>query len=1123
MKELTIQHIPGSDNEAARVRVNYRRDPNAQPQEREAEFRFSVEPNDRGDIQWYLEEFLHYPWGEFLTRAERVKELMIRLGQDLFEAVFDDRETAALYAHIADDLGNTRIVIHAADPVGISLPWELIRDPVKAEFGDLARLAHSFVRSQPNLIFDTPTPSDREAFNILLVICRPGGPDGDIPFQSLARPLVELFREHKERIHLDVLRPPTFEQLSRVLSDKPDFYHALHFDGHGAFPQGCGTASEQGLLLFEGEDDKPRREITGEELGGLIAGKRVPIVLLDACQSGMTRPESLYLSVGNQILKAGAGGVVAMTYSVYVQTAVRFMARLYQGLANGEQLARAVSNGREELRSHPQRVSPIGDIELKDWMVPVLFEAAPIQVLEPRDELRLDTSVLEDRQVRAGAEIDCPDAPAYGFVGRDNVTLELERSFQTETTVLMQGMAGVGKTEMAMGFARWLAETGGLDGPIFFFKFENYLPLAQVCDRVGQLFNVDIKRQMGTEWHLLDAVQRRGLALDILKQVPCLMIWDNFEPVHGFPEGTESAWTPEEQEELRKFLRDLSNGRTKVLITSRRDEGWLGNIYRRVELSGLKLIEAQDLALRVLRRAGLNVEQIRSLDDYNDLLQYLRGNPLAIQVIIPELKRTSAEDLLNKLRTGEATFTRDDPWQGRERSLTASLTYRLDALDETLRRRLGILALFQGLVDADLLAYMCSKVEGAPDLLQGLGKDDWIRLLDSAAEVGLLRQIGKGLYTVHPALPWFFHDLLEQAFPGQDEWFERAYAKAYSQYGAYLHQMFDRSAESAMSLLAAEEDNLTHALGFARKRERWNDMHGILYGMMRLLTMQGRWVEWERLITNMEQDVTDPDGNTVQGGEGLFRALLGHRSRAVQYRRDFVGAEAILLRLKDHYEGAGDDRNVATALHQLGRIAEERREFAEAERWYRQSLGIEERIGNEHGQAATLHQLGIIAEERRDFDGAEGWYRQSLAIKERIGNEHGQAITLHQLGRIAQERRDFAEAERWYRQSLAIEERIGNEHGQAISLHQLGRIAEERRDFAEAEQWYRQSLAIKERIGNEHGQAGTLHQLGRIAEEQDDITRAISLYEQAEAIYVRLNDPHNLGIVRSSLDRVRGK
>ena len=1158
MKELTIHHIASEETLSARVRVSYRPQEGAQAQERETEFTFAVTEEQRRLIQWYLEEYLLYPWGELRQRASRVEELMTQLGEELFQAVFDNRETAALYAHVADDLPDSRIVIHAGEPEGIALPWELMRDPTRGEYGDLARLAHAFVRSQPDLIFQPPpAPSDDKTFNILMVICRPGGPEGDVPFQSVARPLLELFRPHRDRIRLEILRPPTFEQLSRVLSDKPNFYHVLHFDGHGAFPQAAGA---NGLLLFEGEDDQPR-PVTGAELGGLLAGKNVPVVLLNACQSGMTHPETIYQSVGNELLKAGTRGVVAMAYSVYVQSAVRFMARLYESLIKGDELARAVALGREDLRSHPQRLSPIGEVPLRDWMVPILFEAAPVSaVTASLAELRLNPIFLQDQQATAGAEIDCPEPPAFGFVGRDGVILDLERALQKEEIILLEGMAGVGKTETATGFARWRAETSGLGGPIFFFRFEHYLPLAQVCDRVGQVFGAEIKQQLQIEWQLLDPAQRREVALSVLKQLPCMLIWDNFEPVAGFPSGTESVWKEHEQKELRDFLRDLRGGKTKVLLSSRRNEPWLGNIYRRVELGGLKLGEAQELAVRVLQRAGLNAQQIKSLPQYNDLLKYLRGNPLAIQAILPELKRTAPDGLLRSLQGGEVKLSEDDPAQGRERSLSASLTYRLDALGVTLRQRLGVLAMFQGFVDADVLGYMC-KVDGAPEPINGLGRAEWISILESATEVGLLRRLGEGCYGVHPALPWFFHDLLREGFPKHFDWLENAFASAYGAYGHYLMSLFKRQAQTAMSLLSAEEGNLTHALRIARRRELWTEVSGVLYGLNQLFTTQGRWIEWERLITQMQAEVTGANGEPLEGRADLWIALLGHRSEIADYRRDFDTSQAVYMSLEKHYKQAGDDRNhgvalnrlgmiaqerrqfdeaercyrqslairerigdeqgQAACLHQLGRIAQERRQLDEAERWYRRSLVITEGLGDEGGQATTLHQLGRIAGERRQFEEAERWYRQSLAIKERIGNEQGQAISLHQLGTIAQERRQLIEAERWYRQSLAINERIGDEYKQATSLHQLGTIAQERRQFDEAKRWYRQSLGIEQRLGDEHGQAGTLHQLGRIEEEQQHYAEAIILYEQAEALMARLDDPHNLGIVRASLKRVR--
>jgi len=399
MKELAIEHVPAAEGKAPRVRVSYRKAAGAQPQVSEAEFRFDLTDEDRRLIQWYLEEYLTCPWDEFVNRARQVEDLMARTGQALFDAIFAHPRAAALYAHVADDLPNTRVVIRAPDPAGIALPWELLHDPARGEYGDIARLAYSFARSQPDLMFEPPGPVGEGPLNILMVISRPGGPDREVPFQSVARPLVDLFRPHGDRIHLDVLRPPTFEQLVRVLNAKPGFYHVLHFDGHGAFPAGgdpnrfYGVRGAQGKLVFEGEDTE-WREVSGEELGGLLAGKGIRVVLLNACQSAMTRPESLYPSVGNQLLKAGTCGVVAMAYSVYVESAVRFMARLYEGLLNGEELARAVACGREDLRSHPQRTSPIGDVELQDWVVPVLFEAVPVRLTAKPSGIRLDRSTL---------------------------------------------------------------------------------------------------------------------------------------------------------------------------------------------------------------------------------------------------------------------------------------------------------------------------------------------------------------------------------------------------------------------------------------------------------------------------------------------------------------------------------------------------------------------------------------------------------------------------------------------------------------------------------------------------------------------------------------------------------
>jgi hypothetical protein len=224
MRELAIHHVPAAGDRPSQVRVSYRKEGGAQAQERVADFDFAVSDEQRRLLQWYLEEYLLFPYGEFCTRAQQAEELMCGLGERLFEAVFRDREAAALYGRVANDLGNTRVVVHADSPEGGALPWELLRDPTRGEYGDLARLAHAFVRSRHDPVFDLPEPPPAgSTVNILMVICRPGGPEGDVPFQSVARPLLELFRPHRDRVRLDVLRPPTFEQLAKGLCNALSF------------------------------------------------------------------------------------------------------------------------------------------------------------------------------------------------------------------------------------------------------------------------------------------------------------------------------------------------------------------------------------------------------------------------------------------------------------------------------------------------------------------------------------------------------------------------------------------------------------------------------------------------------------------------------------------------------------------------------------------------------------------------------------------------------------------------------------------------------------------------------------------------------------------------------------
>ena len=125
----------------------------------------------------------------------------------------------------------------------------------------------------------------------------------------MANRLLQDLGEDLARFDITALRPPTFEQLQKELTDakaagRP--YHIVHFDGHGIYEDlskttladwlkainaltlGGKHSGKHGYLLFEhpGSDEK-MRPVSGAELGQLLHDNGVPVLVLNACQSAM--------------------------------------------------------------------------------------------------------------------------------------------------------------------------------------------------------------------------------------------------------------------------------------------------------------------------------------------------------------------------------------------------------------------------------------------------------------------------------------------------------------------------------------------------------------------------------------------------------------------------------------------------------------------------------------------------------------------------------------------------------------------------------------------------------------------------------------------------------------------
>jgi len=579
-----------------------------------------VTDKDQNRIRWYMEEYLDHPVDPYPTLAAGVERRLTEMGKSLFAAIFEaNRDTTRLWDSVCDRLSDVRVEMSAEIRQANAIPWELLRDPRTDSC--LALTAAEFVRVQSQVGREPklPSPQTEGRVRVLLVICRPGG-RLDVPFRSVANRLVKGLTEAGDRdVSLEVLRPPTFEQLGKVLryaslQGKP--YHIVHFDGHGLFVDQLqleelrklpafdpnvlkiGTSGAHGYVCFE-DAVRPNQvqPVDGTELGNLLYETAVPVLVLNACRcahaesAAPAEPTTAgpdyadqvrsYGSFAQAVSDSGVAGVVAMRYNIYVATAAQFVGELYGALVEGQTLGHAVTLARKNLNEMRSRSIAGPPIELQDWLVPVVHEATPVQLFAPRPS----GDPLFDLGTRWNVEVpaeELPRMPDAGFFGRDETLLALDRAFDHRSLVLMHGYAGSGKTAAAAEFARWYARTGGVAGPVLFDSFEHYRPLHALIEKVGAVFAEPLRKR-GIEWLATPTPQRRGLALRLLQMVPVLWIWDNIEPITGFPTGSESVWTAEEQQELADFLRALRDTKARVLLTSRREEiAWLGNLPMRV-------------------------------------------------------------------------------------------------------------------------------------------------------------------------------------------------------------------------------------------------------------------------------------------------------------------------------------------------------------------------------------------------------------------------------------------------------------------------------------------------------------------------------------------------------------
>jgi tetratricopeptide (TPR) repeat protein len=1109
-----ISTADGVRRASATARLIYRpADGGRDVEGRRYRFTAPLGPIEAEDLTWYLERYVNWPSGVFQERARGIEANLQKWGRSLFDTLNTDAARNALEAWKAAPSGAERRftvkvdreLMDATDErqadadegatLLLALPWELIHDGEGYLFQGArgVRVRRSLPSRNPQQALATEPP-----IRVLLVSPRPEDESaGYIDHRSSAKPVVEALTALGELAEFKVLEPPTFTALQRELKSAP--YHVVHFDGHGVYDRNHGL----GALCFEDPADEGKvagrrsQLVTADKIAEVIRDHRVPLMFLDACQTAKAAADPS-ASVAGKLLESGVGSVTAMSHSVLVETARRFVSEFYRDLMGGKRVGQAMLSGQRALKADTFRGKVFtGDLHLEDWFVPVLFqeELDPQLVREiPAESIRAIAG--RGRQLALGK---IPEEPQHTFVGRSRQLLAAERVLSREEYVVLRGAGGEGKTAIAAELARWLVLTRRFDRGAFVALDQSgdaRKMLYAIGDQLVPNYASRAGQDQRLEWQLVDRP---------LGEQTTVIVIDNVESVLEPPAGSEAAalFEAEVLKEILDLCRRLAEtGRTRLIFTSREaiPEPFSGNVLK---IGRLDKWEAIRLVGEVLGKGDLMphaADAGESEAEVEALVEAVGCHARSLVLLAREVAASGVRHATERIRDLMAKLETEHPGD-RERSLLASAELSLGRLPAQTRRRIRPLSVFHG--GASLFG-ICLALKLQPELAVSL-----VRELEN---VGIAEMGEFGYVRFDPAL-------LGELDGEEREAARVAWSEAMAAEVEYLYRgTFEKDAHLALNIALLDLANLVSALEYLARVEPPERVIAIATSLEALIAELNRQKALARVVeirTGATGPVSDWSHPRYRAEQAAVERLLerGRHEEAVQ------AAGALHARMqaagKAAYEEAAYDAAAAqftlgrallmsgAAGAALGHLEEARRRF--------QSLG-EVRAAN----VAVVDSADCLIYLGR-YDEAAGAYEESIRVAAQLGDARQRAVIRSQLATVRMLQKRYVEALNLYAEVRKTFQELGESRYVAATWYQIGLLHQKADQYEAAEGAYQESLKIDVQLGNLAGEARTLIALGTVYSLMGRLEEAVRFYRPAAEVFVSLRDLRMEGAVRNNI------
>ena len=695
------------------------------------------------------------------------------------------------------------------------------------------------------------------------------------------------------------------------------------------------------------------------------------------------------------------------------------------------------------------------------------------QILQRLDQ----TQVPEPKQEPPCLKLPLVSAlPASKFVGRVSELKEISDRFaQGDKLVVLTGLGGMGKTELAVKFGRVYG------GTVYFARFD-----------------VSFTKTLANMAHGI----RPALSDEELRQpeeVLCAMV---FELLSKADKNDLLIIDNADTGSLADLCQALLRLPSKVLLTTRSD--WDEGIF-------VEKIEDEHLR-KMLTRYGANL----TVEEMDAIIKTVNGHTLTIDLIARTLngkglKKVTAEMMIESLKKNTLPS---------EKYRKIATHYNQSTEQAQIYQHLSTVFNVSEISDDDKELLRCATLfpeNGiSGDLMAGIMNDDGIAHLESLMERGWL-EMKDGLLTIHPVIRLVCRTELTPTD-------ENCGAFLDALWGQFDEKEYDRIKYAQLAevfALAAEYLDDQKAEWINRSGCLLNDL--AQYGAARDL--------YEKHLPSLEKRLKDTEQlATVYNNLGYAYGGLGDHRKALEFMLKALGIREKVLP-PEHPDLAKSYNNVGLTYGDLG-------DHSKALEFQLKALKIQEKVlPPEHPDLATSYNnVGVTYSAMGDHKKALEFKLKALEIRENVlPPEHPHlATSYNNVGHTYGELGDHSKALEFQLKALEIREKVlPPEHPDlAISYSSVSCTYSELGDTEKDLEYGLKALKIQEKVlPPEHPSLATSYNnVGITYAYMEDFPKAVEYVEKALAIREKVLPPthpyiastkQSIANIRSAMDRAK--